>query len=180
MNLCLCPFQKKLKMKTFKYFISAISLFSVCVSVFFSMNICLSATTTPNSPLATYTQHCSSCLFVFNMAMSYRCWSQRARTIDFCFWRDLLLFCTGNCITKKLGSDFFFGWRSFLVDVAVSCSRSARHWEPLARTLTRDSRSRAPHSGSLSFRRKFTPILGHGTSPEAACCLDSLFSNRFF
>lgn len=162
MSLCLCPFQKKLKMKTFKYLYFGYLSFSVCVSVFFLfpwtfvflplLLLILLSLPTHNTVLVVFLFVCFS-----NMAMSYRGWSQRARTIVFvCFWRDLLLLLHRKLYYKKLGSDFvFFGWRSFVVDVAASWPRSARSWVTHSRFSLTDALTLwRGGSLSLSFRRK--------------------------
>lgn len=121
----------------------------MCECVFFiSMNICLSATTTPNSPLATYTQHCSSCFFVCfsNMAMSYRGWSQRVRTIDFfLFLERFVVVVTQETVLQKTWFWFCFLW------LEIFCS--GRCGELPA--------ERSPMSDSLA-------ILAHGRTPSLA------------
>lgn len=152
---CLCPFQKKLKMKSFKYFISPISLpLYFCVCVFHEhLPLChyYSSTISP------YTQHCSALVGYteFQYGDELPLLIAARGLLIFCLrWRDFLFVI--RKLLQKLGSDFF-GWRLCVVDVCVRV-RCSWHSRALVALI------------SLSLCHSVvSPIHGHGTSLEAAC-----------
>lgn len=121
--------------------------------VYFSMNICLSATTNSLILLSLPTHNTSVLvvLYISNMAMSYRCWSQRAGLLMFSFGEICCCF-TQEIITKILVL-IFFGWRLCCGRVPWVAREANRKWVPLAVGLShsRFSTTALPCGGSLLY-----------------------------